>query len=69
MKAPAGWTQIYDLVIELRKEKDAPVDTMGAESIADNTAGVDVARFQVIFQFPIKNSSYDITKQFLHLQD
>ena len=35
VQAPANWEDIYDAVREMRKEKLAPVDTMGCETLAE----------------------------------
>ena len=35
IEAPANWEEIYDAVREMRKEKLAPVDTMGCETLAE----------------------------------
>ncbi len=33
--APKRWKEIYDLITQMRKERNAPVDTMGCERLAD----------------------------------
>ena len=35
IEAPVNWEEIYDAVREMRKEKRAPVDTMGCETLAE----------------------------------
>ena len=35
VQPPANWEEIYDAVREMRKEKLAPVDTMGCETLAE----------------------------------
>lgn len=35
IEAPANWEEIYDAVREMRKERLAPVDTMGCETLAE----------------------------------
>ena len=35
IEAPANWSEIYDAVREMRKERLAPVDTMGCETLAE----------------------------------
>lgn len=35
IEAPANWEEIYDAVREMRKERLAPVDTMGCEMLAE----------------------------------
>ena len=36
VQAPANWEKIYKVVTEMRKEKLAPVDTMGCETLAED---------------------------------
>ena len=36
VEAPANWEVIYDAVREMRKERLAPVDTMGCETLAED---------------------------------
>lgn len=35
IEPPANWEEIYDAVTEMRKDRLAPVDTMGCETLAD----------------------------------
>ncbi len=35
IEAPVNWEEVYDAVREMRKEKLAPVDTMGCETLAE----------------------------------
>ena len=35
IEAPANWEEIYDAVREMRRERLAPVDTMGCETLAE----------------------------------
>ena len=44
VEAPANWEQIYDAVKEMRKEKLAPVDTMGCETLAEDNRTPRVSR-------------------------
>eukprot|EP00299_Pterocystis_sp_00344_P011628 c5458_g1_i1.p1 GENE.c5458_g1_i1~~c5458_g1_i1.p1 ORF type:complete len:242 (-),score=50.37 c5458_g1_i1:17-706(-) len=46
--ARAKWRETLDIIRELRKERDAPVDSLGAESVGDATAPPEVFRFQVL---------------------
>ena len=39
---PNGWRETLDYIREMRKEKDAPVDSMGAEKIGDRDAAPEV---------------------------
>ena len=36
IEAPANWKEVYDAVVEMRKERQAPVDTMGCETLAED---------------------------------
>ena len=36
VEAPSNWEDIYDAVREMRKERLAPVDTMGCETLAED---------------------------------
>ena len=42
---PKGWREIYDLVWELRKERDAPVDWAGSESLGTNPDTKEINEF------------------------
>jgi len=42
IEAPANWEEIYDTVRDMRKEKLAPVDTMGCESLAEERLSAEV---------------------------
>ena len=45
IQAPANWEEIYDAVREMRKEKLAPVDTMGCETLAEEHSTPRVRSF------------------------
>jgi len=45
---PANWEEIYDAVREMRKEKLAPVDTMGCETLAEERVTPRVSRVQLL---------------------
>ena len=40
---PANWELVYDNILEMRKELNAPVDSMGCERIHDRTADEKVS--------------------------
>ena len=44
VEAPANWEEIYDAVKEMRKERLAPVDTMGCETLAEEHLTPRVSR-------------------------
>ena len=47
VEAPANWEQIYDAVKEMRKERLAPVDTMGCETLAEDNLTPRVSRSRI----------------------
>lgn len=46
LEPPANWEEIYDAVKEMRKDKLAPVDTMGCETLAEEHLTPRVSRAQ-----------------------
>lgn len=46
VESPANWEQIYDAVKEMRKERLAPVDTMGCETLAEDNLTPRVSPFR-----------------------
>ncbi len=48
VEPPANWEEIYDAVREMRKEKLAPVDTMGCETLAEEHVTPRVSRVQLL---------------------
>ena len=50
IEAPANWEEIYDAVREMRKEKLAPVDTMGCETLAQEHLTPRVSCAQVTWK-------------------
>jgi hypothetical protein len=53
-KAPKDWEHILGLIRELRALKDAPVDSMGCESVGNKEAEPDVFHFQVVRHFALR---------------
>lgn len=51
---PAKWKEIYDAVREMRKEKLAPVDTMGCETLAEEHLTPRVSRAELLFRILLK---------------
>ena len=47
VEAPENWEQIYDAVKEMRKERLAPVDTMGCETLAEDNLTPRVSRSRI----------------------
>ena len=50
VEAPANWEQIYDAVKEMRKERLAPVDTMGCETLAEDNLTPRVSRSRIAIE-------------------
>ena len=48
VKGPLHWKEHYENIAEMRKNRDAPVDTMGCAALADPGAEPRVQRFQTL---------------------
>eukprot|EP00906_Rhabdomonas_costata_P022956 RCo033060 len=59
VKEPAQWKEVWRLIQQMRKGKDAPVDTMGCERLADS--GVDEAthRFHILVGLMLSSQTRD----------
>ncbi|KAL8799028.1 MAG: hypothetical protein Q9182_006207 [Xanthomendoza sp. 2 TL-2023] len=58
---PANWQEIYGLVQEMRKKILAPVDTMGCESLAEDTRSPRDQRFQTLIALMLSSQTKDTT--------
>ncbi len=47
--SPPNWRQVYDNILEMRKGRDAPVDTMGCERAHDTEASPKVNALKPFF--------------------
>ena len=56
---PKGWRGIYDLIIELRSQRDAPVDTMGAEALPEKNVPKEVFEYQVLISLALSSKTKD----------
>jgi len=54
VEPPANWSEIYDAVREMRKEKLAPVDTMGCETLAEEHLTPRVSCASLLLQILLK---------------
>lgn len=61
IEAPANWEEIYDAVREMRKEKLAPVDTMGCETLAEEHLTPRDKRFQTLIALMLSSQTKDTT--------
>jgi hypothetical protein len=56
---PDGWREIYDLVVELRKERDAPVDWAGSESLGTDQDSGEVDKFHTLIALMLSSQTKD----------
>ena len=50
-KREEDWRQIWETVLEIRKIRDAPVDLLGCDKLADATEPEETFHFQVLLYF------------------
>ncbi|RKP37579.1 DNA glycosylase, partial [Dimargaris cristalligena] len=55
------WEQVYTRIKEYRSKNSAPVDTMGCERLADDTADPKVYRFQTLVSLMLSSMTKDAT--------
>ncbi|XP_014668158.1 PREDICTED: endonuclease III-like protein 1 [Priapulus caudatus] len=56
---PANWQQQLANMREMRKNRDAPVDSMGAEALPDKFAPPEVFRYQVLVSLMLSSQTKD----------
>ncbi len=56
---PKDWEKIYALVEELRADKTAPVDSVGAEALPERHLGEVVYRYQVLIALMLSSQTKD----------
>mmetsp|Transcript_19951 Transcript_19951/g.41216 ORF Transcript_19951/g.41216 Transcript_19951/m.41216 type:complete len:441 (-) Transcript_19951:192-1514(-) len=56
---PKDWEKIYSLVQELRADKTAPVDSVGAEALPERHLGEVVYRYQVLIALMLSSQTKD----------
>uniref|UniRef100_A0A674JAY3 Endonuclease III-like protein 1 n=1 Tax=Terrapene triunguis TaxID=2587831 RepID=A0A674JAY3_9SAUR len=56
---PGNWRQQLDNIREMRRNKDAPVDQMGAEKCFDSSAPPEVMRYQVLLSLMLSSQTKD----------
>ncbi|XP_072028683.1 endonuclease III-like protein 1 [Amphiura filiformis] len=56
---PCQWHEMLDNIREMRKHKDAPVDSMGAEKICDEEASPKIFRYQVLLSLLLSSQTKD----------
>lgn len=56
---PVVWIEQLNNIREMRKKRDAPVDSMGAEKICDSTATPEVYRYHVLLSLMLSSQTKD----------
>ena len=56
---PSGWEKCYENIQTMRKERSAPVDTMGCERAHDQEATPQVQRFQCLVSLMLSSQTKD----------
>lgn len=56
---PSNWEEIYTLTAQMRSQWPAPVDTMGCESLADDTRTPRDQRFQTLIALMLSSQTKD----------
>lgn len=56
---PTNWRQQLKNMYEMRKNRDAPVDSMGCDVISDVTAKPEVYRYQVLLSLMLSSQTKD----------
>jgi len=57
--APENWERLYNNILEMRKEKNAPVDTMGCEKIQDLEVEPKVQRLHCLVSLMLSSQTKD----------
>ncbi|KAL6715878.1 alpha,alpha-trehalase nth1 [Lecanora helva] len=61
VQPPGKWEEVYDAVKEMRKERLAPVDTMGCETLAEEHLTPRDKRFQTLIALMLSSQTKDTT--------
>ncbi|XP_069122838.1 endonuclease III-like protein 1 isoform X2 [Argopecten irradians] len=56
---PSNWRTQLDNIIEMRKDRSAPVDTMGCDEISDRDSKPEVYRYQVLLSLMLSSQTKD----------
>ncbi|XP_056643129.1 endonuclease III-like protein 1 [Diorhabda sublineata] len=58
-KVPANWEQVLSNLRDMRKESDAPVDSMGCDKCHDENAPLQVQRYQQLLALMLSSQTKD----------
>lgn len=61
IKPPDGWRETWDMVLELRRVRDAPVDFFGSAALPQRHLGDKTYRFQVLIALMLSSQTKDQT--------
>ena len=61
IKPPDGWRETWDMVLELRRVRDAPVDFFGSAALPERHLGDQTYRFQVLIALMLSSQTKDQT--------
>ncbi|XP_014769778.1 endonuclease III-like protein 1 [Octopus bimaculoides] len=56
---PEGWSLVLNNIREMRKHQDAPVDSMGCDTISDRTSAPEIFRYQVLLSLMLSSQTKD----------
>ena len=54
-----GWRKLYDLTLELRKERDAPVDWAGSESLGKDPITGEIDKYHALISLMLSSQTKD----------
>eukprot|EP00043_Microstomoeca_roanoka_P009657 m.91915 g.91915 ORF g.91915 m.91915 type:complete len:388 (-) comp14650_c0_seq3:57-1220(-) len=58
-KEPPNWRAVYDNIVHMRRNRDAPVDTLGCEVLADPSTDEATQRFHVLVALMLSSQTKD----------
>lgn len=56
---PKGWKEIWDGIVEMRRERNAPVDLMGSAVLADKNEDKKTFRYQTLLSLLLSSQTKD----------
>ena len=57
IETPENWEILYENILEMRKEKNAPVDTMGCEKVQELSTDPKVQRFHCLVSLMLSSQT------------
>lgn len=59
IEAPANWQKLYENILEMRKDKTAPVDSMGCEKVQEMSRDPKIQRFHCLVSLMLSSQTKD----------